>query len=300
MDFSLAEDLRRALPQLKLLTDEPLSRHTTFRIGGAAALMAFPSTAEVLSACLRHFASHGETPRILGAGSNILAPDEGLNEPVICLRELAAIRRVGDTHVEAEAGALLSRTAVFAKDAGLTGLEFAHGIPGTVGGAVYMNAGAYGGEICAVCDAVTVMSVTGDMREIAVDGGTFGYRTSRFEGTDDIIVSARFALSAGNPDAIGAQMAALAEKRRASQPLELPSAGSTFKRPAGGYAAALIDQAGLKGRAVGGAEVSRKHAGFVVNRGGATAADVRELMKIIQDTVEKESGIRLEPEVRIW
>lgn len=300
MENSLANELRRMLPGLKILCGEPLSQHTTFRIGGPALLLVFPASAGELSVCLRAFAQAGEFPRILGAGSNVLAPDAGLECPVICLREMAAIRRAGACEIEAEAGALLSKTAVFAKNAGLAGLEFAHGIPGTVGGAVYMNAGAYGGEICSVASSVTVMTRAGETRTVAVERDTFGYRTSRFEGTDEIIVSARFSLTPGDPETIRTQMAALMEKRRASQPLELPSAGSTFKRPQGGYAAALIDQAGLKGFCVGGAAVSEKHAGFVVNTGGATAADVRALMREIQDRVEARSGVRLEPEVRIW
>jgi UDP-N-acetylmuramate dehydrogenase len=194
----------------------------------------------------------------------------------------------------------MTRAAVFAANLGLGGLEFAHGIPGTVGGGVYMNAGAYGGEICQVCESVDVMNRNGDISTIACNRMEFAYRHSILEDSDDIVLSAVFALNPKPQEEIREKMAELMTKRKTSQPLDLPSAGSAFKRPVGGYAAALIDQAGLKGFCVGGAGVSTKHAGFVVNNGGATAADVKEVLHQVSDKVFENTGIRLEPEVRIW
>lgn len=301
MISDFAELLSRRIPELEIRVGERLEFHTSFRIGGPASCMVFPKSAEQLSRCLAVLHENGLRPRILGGGTNILAPDEGISDVVICLRGgLDAISAVNDCELEADAGAALSRLAVFARDLGLTGLEFAHGIPGTVGGGVYMNAGAYGGELCRLVTEVTVLSPDGKSRVIPCGEKTFGYRTSRFEGSEDVIVRARFRLSQGDKAEIQQKMNELTQRRRASQPLEYPSAGSTFKRPAGAYAAALIDEAGLKGLRVGDAEVSRKHAGFVVNRGKATSAEVRALMAQIQKTVEEKSGFRLEPEVRIW
>ena len=240
-------------------------------------------------------------PRILGAGTNVLAPDEGLDGLVICTKDcLLGLRALEGGRIEAMAGETLAHAAVFARGQSLTGLEFAHGIPGTVGGGVYMNAGAYGGEIAQVAEETTVLMADGTRRVLRGAEQAFAYRTSAFERMECIIVKTVFALRPGDADEIGARMRELMEKRRTSQPLELPSAGSTFKRPAGAYAGALIEASGLKGRGVGGAEVSRKHAGFVVNRGGATARDVLETIKLVQETVYADSGFRLEPEVRIW
>lgn len=296
-----AERAAAALPELQIKIGEPLREHTSFRIGGGAAVMVFPKNETELSVCRKLLSEMEIEPLILGAGTNVLAPDEGLERVVLCLKgALCGLRMAGDTQIEAWAGEPLSRTALFARDHGLTGLEFAHGIPGTVGGGVYMNAGAYGGELKQVVTEVTVMDKTGELCAVPCGGETFGYRTSIFEDCGDIIVKATFSLQPGDPGAIGETMRELMERRKASQPLELPSAGSTFKRPKTGYAAAMIDEAGLKGTRVGGAAVSEKHAGFVVNLGGATACDVKVLMQQIQDTVEKNNGIRLEPEVRIW
>jgi len=295
------DSLKKFCPELKILTNEALSRHTSFRIGGPAAVMVFPSSLEELSFCLRQLSQMGDKPVILGGGTNILAPDEGLPRVIICLKDrFSRVRRVDACTLEAQSGACLAAVAVFAQNVGLTGLEFAHGIPGTVGGGVYMNAGAYGGEMKQVVSSVTVMTFDGTVRTLSADEAAFGYRTSAFETMDAVIVGASFALQAGDPAAIRRTMAELMEKRRVSQPLELPSAGSTFKRPVDGYAAALIDQAGLKGLRVGGAAVSEKHAGFVVNLGGATAADVHVLIGKVQQFVEEKSGILLQPEVRIW
>lgn len=293
--------LRAMCPDAAFAENEPLSAHTSFRIGGPAALMAFPKNEDELAVLLRAASQCGVKPRILGAGTNVLAPDEGLNGLVICTKDcLLGLRALEGGRIEAMAGETLAHAAVFARGQSLTGLEFAHGIPGTVGGGVYMNAGAYGGEIAQVAEETTVLMADGTRRVLRGAEQAFAYRTSAFERMECIIVKTVFALRPGDADEIGARMRELMGKRRASQPLELPSAGSTFKRPAGAYAGALIEASGLKGRGVGGAEVSRKHAGFVVNRGGATARDVIETIKLVQETVYADSGFRLEPEVRIW
>ena len=280
---------------------EPLSRHTSFRVGGPAAVMAFPKNTEELKRLLQAAAAAGTQPYILGAGTNILAPDEGLEALVICLKDaLTGIRLLDKTWIEVYAGESMARAAVFAKNHALTGLEFAHGIPGTLGGGVYMNAGAYGGELKQVVESVTILTMDGEEKTLSGEECGFGYRTSMYQKLPCVIVRAVLHLQSGNSEEIGQTMRALMEKRKASQPLELPSAGSTFKRPAGYFAGPLIAQAGLKGQGVGGAEVSRKHAGFVVNTCGATADDVKKTIAMVQSRVWEASGVRLEPEVRIW
>ena len=295
------QNIARTCAGLDLRTQEPLSRHTSFRTGGPAALMAFPRTPEELQLLLRSAAAEGVTPYLLGAGTNVLAPDAGLQALVICLKDaLTGIRPEGQTGLQVFAGESLARTAVFAKNHALTGLEFAHGIPGTLGGGVYMNAGAYGGEICQICESVEVMDLNGNLSRLSNAEMAFSYRHSALENRTGIVVSADFALKKGNPEEIWAKMKDLIARRTASQPLDVPSAGSAFKRPTGGYAAALIEEAGLKGYQVGGAAISAKHAGFAVNLGGATAADVKALLSQVSEQVYQKSGIRLEPEVRIW
>ena len=240
-------------------------------------------------------------PAILGAGTNILAPDAGIPGLVICLKDcLGGLERIGDTSIRVGAGITMTRAAVFAAGLGLSGLEFAHGIPGTVGGGVYMNAGAYGGEICQVCQAVDVMQMDGSAQTLTGAEMEFSYRHSRLEDEGGIVLSATFRLSPKPEEEIRQTMRELLAKRSASQPLDMPSAGSAFKRPVGGYAAALIDQTGLKGFTVGGAAISQKHAGFAVNLGDATAEDVKTLLQTVSDKVFGATGIRLEPEVRIW
>jgi UDP-N-acetylmuramate dehydrogenase len=289
------------LPDLELRFDESMAKHTSFRIGGAAEVMAFPKNKEELSQLLKVSALLDTKPAILGAGTNVLAPDAGLPGLTICLKDcMDGMERIGDAVIRVAAGVTMTRAAVFAANLGLSGLEFAHGIPGTVGGGVYMNAGAYGGEIKDVCTAVEVMDMDGNVRSLTGEEMGFSYRHSVLEETGDIVLSADFQLTAAPVEEIKAKMKELMGKRSASQPLDLPSAGSAFKRPVGGYAAALIDQAGLKGFTVGGAAISTKHAGFAVNVGGATAGDVKNLLKQVSDIVFARSGIRLEPEVRIW
>lgn len=298
---TLQEKVRTFLPDMELRFREPMSKHTSFRIGGGAEIMVFPKNAEELAALLKTSALLDCKPAVLGAGTNVLAPDEGCPGIVICLKDaLDGMERIGERVIRVMAGVTMTRAAVFAAKQGLSGLEFAHGIPGTVGGGVYMNAGAYGGEICQVCERVQVMDMAGNLRTLSREQMAFSYRHSILEETGDIVVSADFALVPKDPEEITEKMRELMGKRSASQPLDLPSAGSAFKRPAGGYAAALIDQAGLKGYQIGGAAISRKHAGFAVNLGGATARDVRALLEKVSDIVFENSGIRLEPEVRIW
>ena len=288
-------------PEMELRFEEPMHKHTSFRIGGGVEIMAFPKSREELSDLLKASALLDLKPAILGAGTNILAPDEGIRGLVICLKDcLSGMEDLGDNRVRVAAGVTMTRAAVLAANLGLSGMEFAHGIPGTVGGGIYMNAGAYGGELKDICESVDVMDFQGNIRTVAAEDMGFSYRHSMLEEEAGIVVSAVFCLTPMEPDQIKGKMKELQGKRSASQPLDLPSAGSAFKRPIGGYAAALIDEAGLKGYTVGGAAISSKHAGFAVNLGGATAGDVRTLLQQVSDIVFEKTGIRLEPEVRIW
>ena len=289
------------LPKIALRFDESLSKHTSFRIGGPAEVMAFPQNVDELTDILKMSKELDIRPSILGAGTNVLAPDEGVAGLVICLKDcMNGMTELGDGRILVMAGVTMSRAAVFAANHGLSGMEFAHGIPGTIGGGVYMNAGAYGGEISQICESVTVINREGQQQTLSRDEMCFRYRHSVLEETGAIVVSAVFRLTQDTPEAVKARMKALLTKRSASQPLDLPSAGSAFKRPVGGYAAALIDQAGLKGFRIGGAGISTKHAGFAVNLGGATANDVKQLLEQVSARVFEATGIKLEPEIRIW
>ena len=279
---------------------EPMSKHTSFRIGGNAEAMAFPKNREELGRLLNWSCLLDRKPVILGAGTNVLAPDEGVEGLIICLKDcLDGMERLDDRRIRVMSGVTLSRAAVFAASQGLSGMEFAHGIPGTLGGGVYMNAGAYGGELAAVCREVELMDFKGSLYTRTGEEMDFSYRHSCLETEPAIVVSAVLELEPGREEDIRGRMKTLQTKRLASQPLNLPSAGSAFKRPAGGYAAALIEQAGLKGFRVGNAAISEKHAGFAVNLGGATAGDVKKLLEEVSRRVEEHSGIRLEPEIRI-
>ena len=289
------------LPNLEMKFSEPMAKHTSFRIGGPVEAMAFPKNKEELSKLLKTSALLDCKPVILGAGTNILAPDAGISGLVICLKDcLDGMEQLDDTHIRVAAGVTMTRAAVFAANLGLGGMEFAHGIPGTVGGGVYMNAGAYGGEICQICESVEVMSMDGELTTLTAEQMHFSYRHSLLEEKDLIVISTVFRLMPKPTEEIRSIMADLMNRRKTSQPLDMPSAGSAFKRPVGGYAAALIDQTGLKGYRVGDAGVSEKHAGFVVNLGSATAEEVKTLLKQVSDKVFDATGIRLEPEVRIW
>lgn len=294
-------EISQLLPNIELLFNEPMEKHTSFRIGGPAEVMAFPENEQQLGEILKVSNQLDIKPAILGAGTNILAPDAGIKGLVICLKDgLSEIKRLDQTHICVGAGVSMTKAAVYAAGVGLSGMEFAHGIPGSVGGGVYMNAGAYGGEIKDICISVDVMSMDGQMHTYRAEDMAFSYRHSRLEDEGGIVIRAVFVLQPKRTEEIRSRMQELASKRKASQPLDKPSAGSAFKRPVGGYAAALIDDAGLKGYQVGGAAISEKHAGFAVNLGGATAEDVKKLLEQVSDIVYEKSGIRLEPEVRIW
>ena len=295
------EKIAALLPDVELKFEEPLAKHTSLRIGGGAEVMAFPKNVEELAKILKVSVLLDGNFAILGAGTNVLAPDEGVRGLVVCLKDcLEGIEPLPENRLRVMAGVTMSRAAVVAANLGLSGLEFAHGIPGTVGGGVYMNAGAYGGEIRQVCKQVEVMNRQGRRRILTAEEMGFSYRHSVLEETGDIVLSAEFALTPAEPEIIRGKMKELIGKRTASQPLDLPSAGSAFKRPVGGYAAALIEQAGLKGFRLGNAGISEKHAGFAVNLGGATADEMKQLLQTVSDRVYETSGIRLEPEIRIW
>ncbi len=292
--------IQSELPQIEARLDEPMKDHTSFKIGGRVAAMLFPGDGEELASLCRLLYTVGVTPLIVGNGTNLLVEDGQLDLIVIKTHsQMTGIQLTGDREVTAECGASLARLAIFAQERGLTGLEFAHGIPGTLGGAVIMNAGAYGGEMCDVVEKT--VSLLPDGTQVVTTGAehAFSYRHSRFSDTGETVVTSVLRLNEGDRDEIKLKMDTLAKKRRESQPLNMPSAGSTFKRPKDGYAAALIEQAGLKGFSIGGAMVSEKHSGFVVNTGGATFSDVTAVMEHVSETVFRRTGIRLEPEVRI-
>lgn len=285
--------------QIPFLEQEPLSRHTTFRIGGPAAVFCLPETPAQLLRTAELCREYGVRTYLLGNGSNTLFADEGFDGAVICTVDLRTPITVTGTTVSAAAGASLAAVCREAQKAGLTGLEFAYGIPGTVGGAVYMNAGAYGGELKQVLSRVTFLDSDLHLETLPVEELALGYRTSRFETDGGCILEATFQLQPGAPQAIEARMQELMARRREKQPLEMPSAGSTFKRPEGAFAGQLIEQSGLRGFAVGGAAVSTKHCGFVVNTGGATCADVIQLTDEIQKIVEEKTGYHLSREIRV-
>lgn len=288
------------LPDMVYEHDVPLAKHTSFRIGGPARRMAFPRDGSQMVLLMEEAQVCGAAPLVIGNGTNLLFPDEGLGRLVVNTRDMSGVSLDAEGRVAAEAGASLARTAVFAQQHGLAGMEFAHGIPGSVGGAVCMNAGAYGGEMRQVVHSAVVLFPEEGIRTLAGEELAFSYRHSLLtDRPDAVVLRAVLALEAGEPTAIREKMDELMARRKASQPLEYPSAGSTFKRPEGYYAAALIDQCGLKGLTVGGAQVSEKHAGFVINRGGATCADVTALMTEIQKRVWEATGVRLEPEVKV-
>ena len=299
-EFLLAEAIKTALPSLCIKTEEPMSEHTSFRIGGAAEVFAMPADEQELSELLLLSRRLGAAVTVIGNGTNLLVSGEGVRGVVIRLGEgFCGAERTGENTVRAGAGISLAQLAVFARANSLTGLEFAHGIPGSLGGAVIMNAGAYGGEMKDVLKSVRSMTLSGEIKEYSRGELALSYRHSRFSDSGEIVISADVELKTGDADAIGEQMRALMAKRSASQPLDKPSAGSTFKRPATGYAAAMIDGAGLKGFGIGGAQVSEKHAGFVINRGGASFEDVLAVMEYVKCAVKEKYGVELEAEVKI-
>ena len=293
----LAEALR-AMGQDRLLENEPMSRHTTFRVGGPADLMFLPASAHELCDALRLAREAGVPAQVLGNGSNLIVRDGGIRGLTIVLGEHFSDIRVEGKRLCAQAGALLSRVAAAAMEAGLSGLEFAGGIPGTLGGGCAMNAGAYGGQISDVLVSAEVL-LGGEVRTLSLEEMQMGYRTTLPLREGGVVLSACFELDRDDSDAIQSRMKELNARRRDKQPLNLPSAGSTFKRPEGHFAGALIEGCGLKGCAIGAAQVSQKHAGFIVNTGGATAKDILQLIAHVQAVVRRETGVELEPEVKI-
>lgn len=282
---------------ISYVCDEPMSAHTTFKIGGAADILITVNTVEELKTVVAACRAEDIPHMVLGNGSNLLVSDDGIEGAVIALDgDFKEITAEGTT-LTAGAGAKLSRLCSAALENGLSGLEFAYGIPGSVGGAVFMNAGAYGGEIKDVIVSTVALTADGEIHEVPASDAAFGYRTSVFKTSGEIILFSKFTLHTDDKDAIKARMDDVMGRRKSKQPLEYPSAGSVFKRPEGAFAGTLIEGCGLKGATVGGAQVSEKHAGFIINIGGATCRDVMELVKKVQDTVRAETGYILEREI---
>lgn len=294
---AVMEALMNIVPKENIHIEEPLADHTTFRVGGPADCLVEIESTEQLRKVQKYLRLIEEPYTILGNGSNLLAGDGGYRGIVLQIGNKMADIRVDGNTITAQAGALLSKTAKVALEHGLTGLEFASGIPGSVGGAVVMNAGAYGGEMKQVITSVTVLDQEGE--ELVLDNDTmeFGYRTSVIKHRPFLVTEVTMELTPGDPAAIKSTMDDLAARRREKQPLEYPSAGSTFKRPEGHFAGQLIMEAGLRGFQIGGARVSDKHCGFVINTGGASAADVADVIRQVQQTVKEKFDVDLETEV---
>lgn len=290
--------LRQIVGEDGVLVDEPMSAHTTFEIGGPADLFVIPDDIEEACEAIAACREAGEECFVLGCGSDLLVSDEGYRGVVIALSDGLLNVSVEGEEMTCQAGVSLREASEMACELGLAGLEFACGIPGSVGGACFMNAGAYGGCIADILSSVCALMPDGSLANIPVGGLALGYRKSRVRDEGLVVLSATFRLREGRPEDIRARMDDLTQRREEKQPLDRPSAGSTFKRPEGHFAGKLITDAGLKGYQHGGAGVSSKHAGFVVNLGGATAADVRAVISHVQDEVERQFGVRLEPEVR--
>lgn len=298
MNQKILEKFSRLLGEEKVLVNEPMSCHTTFRIGGPADYFLLPERTEEIKEIISICKEEGLPYFVLGNGSNLLVGDGGYRGVIIQMfRNFGGIT-VEETNIRANAGALLSGIAAAARNASLTGFEFAGGIPGTLGGAVVMNAGAYGGEMKDILKEVTVMTGEGEILCLPVDALEMGYRTSVIKTAGYLVLEAVISLKEGDIEAIKARTRELTEQRTSKQPLEYPSAGSTFKRPEGYFAGKLIMDAGLRGYQVGGAQVSEKHCGFVINTGDATAEDVRTLMSDVSEKVREKFGVTLEPEVK--
>ena len=290
--------LRSIVGDDNVALDEPMSKHTSFRIGGPADLFVTPDDIDELRDVIAACKAAGVPHFVLGCGSDLLAADEGYRGVIVsCTKGLVNVAIDGET-MACQAGVPLREASEMACELGLSGLEFACGIPGSVGGACFMNAGAYGGCVADVLESVRCLMPDGTQQSIPVEELALGYRASRVRDEGLVVLSATFRLHESDQDDIRARMDDFTQRRRKKQPLELPSAGSTFKRPEGHFAGKLISDAGLKGYAHGGASVSTKHAGFVVNNGGATAADVHAVIRHVQDEVERQFGVRLEPELR--
>lgn len=301
MEQRLTELLRGIVGPGNVACDEPMSRHTTFRVGGPADCLVTPSSAEELAAVMAACRQMGERVYILGCGSNVLVADGGLRGVVVRIGPKMSDVSIGaGGSVVAQAGAMNSKVARAAQAAGLVGYEFAAGIPGTIGGAAIMNAGAYGGELRDVATGVICLDGNGGVFEVTAAEADWGYRRSMMGDAGYTVLEVSLQLHAGDPAAIQERMDDLSRRRNEKQPLDLPSAGSTFKRPEGHFAGKLIQDAGMQGYAVGGAQVSTKHAGFVVNLGDATASDVLQVIRDVQAAVLADAGVSLEPEVRLW
>ncbi len=295
----MQEIFEQILGKENVFRNEPMSNHTTFKIGGSADLFLMPQNEEQLIETIKAVKENNLPCFVLGNGSNLLVGDKGIRGVVVCLcKKMDRILVSGD-EIYAEAGAILSRVSNAALAAGLEGTEFSSGIPGSVGGAVFMNAGAYEHEMKEIIKSVRFMDMSGNVYEKTCEECEFGYRTSMFSKGKYIILGCTLKLKKGNADEIKARIADYTQRRVSKQPLEKPSAGSTFKRPEGHFAGGLIEKAGLKGFSVGGAQVSEKHAGFVINKGGASAKDVLNLIEYIQKDVFEKSGVMLEPEVKM-
>lgn len=280
--------------------EEPMKRHTTFQIGGPADRFYTVETARQLAALIKPLAQTGTPYLVLGKGSNLLVSDQGFRGAVLYLSgEFRKVKSLGNGVIRAGAAASLAAVCTFSRENSLSGLEFAWGIPGSVGGAVYMNAGAYGGEMKDVVTRVESLTPEGATETFSGEALDFSYRHSRYTGKGEAVTFAEFRLNSGSPAQIAEKMEELMGRRKTKQPYDMPSAGSIFKRPEGAFAAALIEECGLKGLRVGGAQVSPKHAGFIVNTGGATCADVLALIEQVQKAVFREKGIALECEVRL-
>ena len=293
------QDIFAGCTQRPLLLAEPMTKHTSFHIGGPAELMAQPQSEAELQSLLLKAAEAAVPVTLVGNGSNLLVRDKGIRGLVIKLGSMLRDIKVSGNVLTFGSGVSLAQASKKAAELGLSGMEFAVGIPGSIGGAVYMNAGAYDGEMSKVVKSVRVMDAAGEVSELSADELDFGYRHSALQGSSKIVTSVTVELAAGDKQAIAEKMADFSNRRITKQPLELPSAGSMFKRPPGYFAGTLIDQTGLKGYTVGGAQVSTKHAGFVVNIGGATAADVLQLISDVQAKVFAAHGVHLEPEVLV-
>ena len=297
MNEGIINAIEQIVSASNVLENEPMSRHTTFRTGGPASLFIRPDNKEQLVEVMALIKKLGTEFFVLGNGSNLLVSDKGFDGVVISLSKMNDIHLEGDKDIYAEAGAMNSQIAAFARDNGLKNFEFAAGIPGTIGGAMIMNAGAYGGEMKLVTRSVTVLSPEGEIMVLDNASMEFGYRSSAIKGRGYIVISVLLSLEKGDKETITQNMQELAAKRREKQPLEFPSAGSTFKRPEGYFAGKLIEDAGLRGFSVGDAAVSEKHCGFVINKGNATSAEVYELICEVRKRVYENSGVTLEPEV---
>lgn len=296
---SFVSQLSVSIPASRMLMDESMSEHTTFAVGGPADVLVLPKSVKEMSLAIRAARSLELPVTVLGGGSNVLVRDGGIRGVVIQLNQMTKVLSCNGTKILASAGYMLKDVCQFAQEQGLTGIEFACGIPGTLGGAVFMNAGAYGGEMSHVVSRVHTVNSTGGVHTYNAPNLGFSYRQSRFQKSQEFVVEIELTLRHGDKVEIQQSMDELMQKRRSKQPLEMHSAGSTFKRPPGYFAGTLIDQTGLKGLSCGDAQVSTKHAGFVVNTGHASARDVLQVIHEVQKRVEKAHGVHLEPEVRI-